>query len=248
MSKRGDKMIDLRCGDCLELMKTIPNKSIDMIFCDPPYGATQNKWDNIIDFNKLWEQCHRVIKDNGAMVFTGMGIFSAKLILSNAKNYRYSWCYEKSMPTGFLNANRMPLRAHEDVMVFYKKLPTYNPQYTKGKAYVRTKSNVATTNYGVFKQFKREYGDIKYPRSVVRFNTSYLRAHKTKHPTEKPVALCKYMIKTYTNENETVLDMCMGSGSTGVACVNTGRNFIGFEIDKDYYELAQNRISEATQL
>jgi site-specific DNA-methyltransferase (adenine-specific) len=236
-------MINIKCGDCLELMKTIPDESIDLILADPPYNITQNKWDKIIDMSQMWEQCERVIKPNGAIIFFGSGKFSAKLILSNEKLYRYSLVYAKTLPTGFLNANRMPLRAHEDILVFYKKLPTYNPQFKPGKAYGH-KRNALSDCYGSYKPYSREYEARRYPTSVININNSLLRAKNTVHQTQKPVEICEWIIKTYTNENDTVLDFCMGSGTTGVACANTGRNFIGFEIDEDFFNIASERINQ----
>ena len=235
--------------DCLEGMKRIPDGSIDMILCDLPYGTTRNKWDSIIPLEPLWEQYERVIKDNGAIVLTGQGLFSAELMLSNKKMYRYSLIWDKVLSSGFLNANRMPLRSHEDIMVFYKKLPQYNPQKTKGKpnnSKGKPKQN-ENNNYGHFEfvDNKDELGDMKHPKSIVTFEKPHPSI--SIHPTQKPVALFEYLIKTYTNKGETVLDNCMGSGTTAIACLNTNRQYIGFELDETYHKLSLERIENHTQ-
>lgn len=237
-------MIDLRLGDCLELMKEIPDKSIDMVLCDLPYGTTKNKWDSVIPFEQLWKQYNRIIKDNGAIVLFADGLFMCNLILSNVKIWRYNLVWDKVLSSGFLNANKMPLRRTEELCIFYKKLPTYNPQKTKGKPnHSKGKPKVnENNNYGDFNFVDNleKLGDLKHPTSLLTFSKTH--PSKMKHPTEKPVALLEYLIKTYTIENETVLDNCMGSGSTGVACVNTNRNFIGIELDEKYFEIAKSRI------
>ena len=233
-------------GDCLEKMKEIPDKSIDLILCDMPYGTTsKNKWDSVISFTDLWGAYNRIIKDNGAMLLFGQPPFSSVLIASNIKNFRYEWIWQKTLPQGFLNSNRMPLRATENVSVFYKKLPTYNPQMRDGKPYNKgiRKAN-CTTNYGDFGETvaKNETGK-RFPINILSFSNGN---HKNiLHPTQKPVALLEYLIKTYTNKGDTVLDNCMGSGSTGVACVNTGRDFIGIELDDNYFKIAEKRINDA---
>ena len=228
-------------------MKDIPDKSVDMVCTDLPYQKTQNHWDNLIPFSEMWEQYERIIKNNGAIVLFGQGNFSAELICSNLKMYRYSLVWEKTKAGGFLNAKRMPLQAHEDIMVFYKKLPVYNPQMSIGKPYVKKAvTNGDGGNYGKFERI----GEVavntgtRYPRSVIKIPNDN---HNSLHPTQKPVPLLEYLIRTYTNEGETVLDNCMGSGSTGIACINIGRNFIGMELDKGYFEIAQNRIANATK-
>ena len=241
-------MIDLRQGDCLEIMKDIPDKSIDMILADLPYQATKNKWDSIIPLEPLWEQYKRIIKDNGAIVLFGQGKFTAKMMLSEPKLHRYNLIWDKVLSSGFLNANRMPLRSHEDIMVFYKRLPKYNPQKTKGKpnnSKGKPKQN-ENNNYGHFEfvDNKDELGGMKHPKSIVIFEKPHPSI--SIHPTQKPVELLEYLIKTYTKENDIVLDNVMGSGSTGVACINTNRNFIGIELDEDYFEIARKRIEEAT--
>ena len=234
-------MIDyIQQGDCLELMKNIPDKSIDMILCDLPYGTTACKWDNIIPFEPLWEQYERVIKDNGAIVLHSQQPFTSKLIMSNLKMFKYSLVWSKSQVSGFLNAKKQPLREHEDICVFYKKQCTYNPQMTKGKMQLKNTGG-QSSNYNHF-EAQPHYSDEYYPKSILNFP---LQRFKNGHPTQKPVALLEYLIKTYTNENETVLDNCMGSGSTCVAAINTNRHYIGFELDPHYFEIAQKRIEEA---
>ena len=235
--------------DCLEEMKNISDKSIDMILCDLPYGTTKNKWDCIIPFDKLWEQYNRVIKDNGAIVLFGNGIFTAELIISNKKMWRYNLVWDKVLPSGFLNAKKMPMRNHEDVCVFYKKLPTYNPQmwigeecHSRGNVIGKSQKDFSrNTNYGDFSAVETE-GNLKYPKSILTFSKPHPSI--SIHPTQRPVELLEWLIKTYTNEGETVLDNCMGSGSTVVACVNTNRKFIGIELDKDYFIIAKDRINK----
>lgn len=234
-------MIDLKQGDCLELMKDIPDNSIDMILCDLPYGTTNNKWDKKIDLQALWEQYKRIIKANAAIVLFSQMPFCVDLIVSNRKWFRYEWIWQKSQGTGFLNAKRMPLKIHENILIFYDKLPTYNPQFEKGKKHSRGNPGGLSDNYGKFERICGDKSDYYYPVDVIKFSKSADRLH----PTQKPVDLLEYLIKTYTNEGETVLDNCMGSGSTGVACVNTNRNFIGFELDEHYFEIAKKRIEEA---
>ena len=235
-------MIDLRHGDCLELMKDIPDKSIDMILCDLPYGTTQNKWDSVIPLEPLWEQYKRIIKDNGVIVLTSQGIFTAKLILSNEKWFKYKWVWEKSKATNFLNAKKQPLRKHEDICVFYNKQPKYNPQMTEGEPYDKgIRKNQLTGSYGEFNPVHVKSEGKRYPTDVVYFKTAESEG-KVYHSTQKPVALLEYLIKTYTNEGELVLDNCMGSGSTGVACLNTNRKFIGIELDENYFNIAKERI------
>lgn len=235
-------MIDLRQGDCLELMKDIPDKSIDMILCDLPYGTTNCKWDSVIPFEPLWEQYKRIIKDNGVIVLTSQGIFTAKLILSNEKWFKYKWVWEKSKATNFLNAKKQPLRKHEDICVFYNKQPKYNPQMTEGEPYDKgIRKNQLTGSYGEFNPVHVKSEGKRYPTDVVYFKTAESEG-KVYHSTQKPVELLEYLIKTYTIEGELVLDNCMGSGSTGVACINTNRNFIGIELDENYFNIAKERI------
>lgn len=225
-------------GDCLELMQNIPDKSIDMILCDLPYGTTENKWDNVIDLELLWGAYRRIIKDNGAIVLFAQTPFDKVLGSSNLKMLRYEWIWEKHAPTGFLNAKKMPLKVHENILVFYKKLPIYNPQFTDGKPYT-AKQGTHSSNYGKRKDNVVSINDgYRYPRDILKFKHDKERLH----PTQKPVELLEYLIKTYTNENMLVLDNCMGSGSTGIACLNTNRRFIGIELDKAYFQIAEDRI------
>ena len=225
-------------GDCLEIMKDIPDKSVDMILCDLPYGTTKNKWDSIISLDKLWEHYNRIIKDNGAIVLFAQTPFDKVLGVSNLKMLKYEWIWEKEQGTGFLNAKKMPLKNHENILIFYKKLPIYNPQMRKGKPYTLER-NTFTPNYGKQVDMVRtENTGERYPLTILKFK----RDKEKLHPTQKPVALLEYLIKTYTNEGEIVLDNCMGSGSTGVACLNINRKFIGIEKDEEYFNIACNRI------
>ena len=228
-------------GDCLELMKGIPDESIDMILCDLPYGTTRNKWDSIISMDQLWEQYTRLLKVGGVVALFGDEPFSSSLRLSNPKWYRYYWYWTKNKATGFLNANRMPLKRVETISIFYPKLPLYNPQKEIGYKPYTSMTGSKTKNYGKFKSIKTVNDGSRYPTNVLTFN----KVSKTIHPTQKPVDLLEYLIKTYTNPNMTVLDNVMGSGSTGVACVNTNRNFIGMELDEDYFKIAKERIEKA---
>ena len=241
------KDIELWQGDCLELMNNIPDKSVDCIITDLPYGTTQCKWDTIIPFEPLWKQYNRIIKDNGAIVLFGTEPFSSHLRLSNLKNYKYDWIWDKVKGTGFLNAKRQPMRNHELISVFYKKQCTYNPQKTYGhkmKKSYRSK-DLQTDVYGEMKNDYTYESTERYPRSIQVFSTD--TQNSSLHPTQKPVALIEYLIKTYTNDGELVFDSCMGSGTTGVACINTNRRFIGIELDNNYFEIAKNRISEVYQ-
>lgn len=236
-------MIDIKQGDCLELMKDIPDKSVDMVLCDLPYGTTRNKWDSVIPLNKLWEQYERIIKDNGAIVLFSQMPFSAELVHSNLKLFKYEWIWQKDNGTGFLNAKKMPLKIHENILVFYKKLPLYNPQMRTGFKPYKCKQGRHSTNYGAYEQGHiTESNGERYPIDIIEF-----KKDSGLHPTQKPVALLEYLIKTYTNEGDTVLDNCMGSGSTGVACVNTNRNFIGYELNEKYFEIAEKRINECVE-
>ena len=234
-------MIDIRQGDCLELMKDIPDKSIDMVLCDLPYGTTKNKWDSVIPLNKLWKQYERIIKDNGAIVLFSQMPFSAELVHSNLKLFKYEWIWQKDNGTGFLNAKKMSLKIHENILVFYKKLPLYNPQMRTGFKPYKCKQGRHSTNYGAYEQGHiTESNGERYPIDIIKF-----KKDSGLHPTQKPVELLEYLIKTYTNEGETVLDNCMGSGSTGIACINTNRNFIGYELNEKYFKIAEKRINEA---
>ncbi|KAB2456637.1 site-specific DNA-methyltransferase [Bacillus cereus] len=231
--------------DCLEGMKMIPDKSVDMILCDLPYGTTACKWDSIIPFDLLWQQYERIIKDNGAILLTASQPFTTKLIASNMKLFRYEWIWKKgNHVTGFPNANRMPLKNHENVLVFYKKLPKYYPQDLilldkpiKKKEIRNMKIMGKRNNESLNNVYVKKY--TNYPKSVIDFP----RDSKTFHPTQKPVALFEYLIKTYTKEGETVLDNCMGSFTTAIACINTNRNYIGFELDEEYWKLGNERVN-----
>lgn len=225
-------------------MRGIADKSIDMILCDLPYGTTRNKWDAVIPFDALWSQYRRVIKDNGAIVLFCDGMFTAKLIQSNEKMWRYNMVWDKQRGCDFLNANVKPLKCHEDIAVFYKKKPTYNKQPWYSTPYKLTKNGTLSDNYGDRGAAWSESKDgARNPLTILSFKRDVSRLH----PTQKPVALLEYLIKTYTDEGMTVLDNCMGSGSTGVACINTNRKFIGMELDEEYFSIASNRIVEAMQ-
>ena len=222
--------------DCLVGMADIPDKSVDMILCDLPYGTTQNKWDSIIPLEPLWKQYERVIKDNGAIVLTAQTPFDKVLGVSNLKLLKYEWIWVKNRPTGFLNSKKMPLKKHENVMVFCKQSPTYNPQGLV--AVDRLIRGTTSSNYGKANTPMRQ-DFTNYPVDVLEFDKDGYKVH----PTQKPVALFEYLIKTYTNKNETVLDNCMGSGTTAIAAINTGRNYIGYELDPDYHSIAEERIA-----
>ena len=250
-------MIDLIQGDCLEKMQDIKDKSIDMILCDLPYevlnkGNKHAQWDKMLPLDELWKQYERIIKDNGAIVLFCQGMFTAKLMMSNEKLWRYNLIWDKVAPTGFLNANRMPLRCHEDISVFYKSLPTYNPQMQKCEPHKRnhSKGNLCTPHknncYGSIVETPTIISDEKFPKSIITISKEHCNG-KFFHPTQKPIALLEYLIKTYTNEKEMVLDNTMGSGSTMVACVNTDRYGIGIELDKNYYEIAKQRVKDAIE-
>jgi len=246
-------MINLQKGDCLEIMKSIPSGSIDAIITDPPYGTTACKWDSVIDFKLMWAQLNRIIKPNGAIVLFGSEPFSSALRMSNIKNYKYDWKWIKNIPSNFLNAKKQPLRSYEDVCVFYKKQPRYNPILTD-----KPKNNIRVNSIDCVQNNKGVVGDLpsiikrnetrnipldkNYPLNVLNINT--LSKNKRIHPTQKPIALMEYLIKTYTNENETVLDFTMGSGSTGVAAKNLKRNYKGIEQDDKYFEIAKERINK----
>lgn len=231
--------------DCLEGMKRIPDKSVDMILCDLPYGTTQNKWDSIIPLEPLWKQYERVIKDSGAIVLTAQTPFDKVLGASNLKMLKYEWIWVKDQGTGHLNAKKMPLKNHENVLVFYRKLPLYNPQMTGDeKRIIKRGTRKSQTNYGSFLDESITQYVGRYPLSVQKFNKDTLKIH----PTQKPTTLFEYLIKTYTNEGETVLDNCMGSGTTAIACINTNRNYIGFEMDEEYHRLLTKRIEEHTNV
>ena len=250
-----DNNVTLYNGDCLEIMSrggVLDDKSIDMILCDLPYGVLNKsnplaKWDCVIPFNELWDCYTRVIKNDGAIVLFGNGMFTADLMQSQRKFWRYNLIWDKVAKTGFLNANRMPLRQHEDICVFYKKLPTYNPQMTPCEPHKRNHSKGKMEKpgknscYGNYIEIPTVISDEKYPTSIISIPKEHCMG-KFFHPTQKPVELLEWLINTYTNEGDTVLDNCMGSGSTGVACVNTNRKFIGIELDEKYFKIAKERI------
>lgn len=242
-------------GECLEVMAKIPSKSVDMILCDLPYGTTQNKWDSVIPLDELWNQYKRIIKDNGAIVLTSSGVFTAKLILSQEKLYKYKWVWEKSKATNFLNAKKQPLRKHEDICVFYKKQPVYNPQMTEGESYNKGhRKNQLTGSYGDFSSVEVKSEGLRYPTDVIYFKTAESEG-EVLHPTQKPVELARYMIRTYSNEGDVVLDNTCGSGSFLVGAVEEGRNFIGIEmnehteqfksVEKDFVEISKSRLIDA---
>lgn len=236
-------MIDLKYGDCLELMKDIPDKSIDMILCDLPYGTTHCNWDSIIPFQSLWELYNRIIKDNGAIVLFSKQPFTTKLIYSNLKNYKYSIIWKKDNHDNPMMAKKRFLNITEDINIFYKKQCVYNPQgIVKVNKLTKQGRGGSLSQINTRKEiYIQQYSN--YPKNILEFK----RDLPNIHPTQKPVALLEYLIKTYTNESETVLDNCMGSGSTGVACVNTNRNFIGFELDENYFNIAKTRINNALE-
>lgn len=252
--------MELLHGDCLELMKGIPDKSIDCILTDPPYGTMSCKWDSVIPFDKMWEQLNRIIKDNGAIVLFGSEPFSSMLRISNIKNYKYDWIWKKQKAGSFAVGKYRPLGYHENISVFgYGKI-NYYPQMIPRKSdrvkqahksnykgfSTSANDNLIFTKAQENRDFKIYNADFKLPSTVLEFNSVVSNSkEKVGHPTQKPVALLEYLIKTYTLENETVLDFTMGSGSTGVACVNTNRDFIGIELDDKYFEIASNRINDA---
>jgi DNA modification methylase len=238
-------MIDLRLGDCLEIMKTIPSKSVDAIITDPPYGTTACKWDSVINFELMWEQLKRIIKPNGAIVLFGSEPFSSALRMSNIKNFKYDWFFEKDRETGFLNCKKQPMRKIELISVFYNKQCTYNPILRdKPIENIRPNKKVGKSQgtYGKFKHNSPRTIPLNksYPTNLIKFS----RDKNGKHPTQKPIELMEYLVNTYTNENETVLDFTMGSGTTGVACKNLNRNFIGIEMNENYFNIAQERVNK----
>lgn len=239
--------MNLILGDCLEKIKDIPDKSVDMILCDLPYGTTQNKWDSIIDLQLLWQEYNRVLKIKGACVLFCAQPFTSILISSNIENFKYDWCWKKPKGTGHLNAKKQPMRDKEDIAVFYREQCLYNPQMTEGTPYKdkagkdHSKTSSMTGSYGAYTNYREENTGFRYPKQVIEFGVV---ERGTVHPTQKPVPLLEYLIKTYTLESETVLDNCMGSGSTGIACINTNRQFIGIEKDDKYFEIAKKRIED----
>lgn len=237
--------ITLFNADCIDAMRLIPSDSVDMVLCDLPYGTTKNKWDEVIPFAPLWEQYCRIARQNAAIVLFADGLFTARLALSNEKMWRYNMVWDKQRCCDFLNANVKPLKCHEDICVFYRSKPTYNKQCWQSTPYARTPSFAKSDNYGHWDGVgsKSESGD-RNPLTIL----SFPRDGKREHPTQKPVALLEWLIKTYTNEGDTVLDNCMGSGSTGVAAANTRRNFIGIELDPHYFKVARGRIANEARI
>jgi site-specific DNA-methyltransferase (adenine-specific) len=255
-------MVSLYHNDCLEQMQLLPNGSIDCIITDPPYGTTACKWDSVIPFEPMWEQLKRVIKPNGAIVLFGSQPFTSLLICSNLAMFRYEWIWHKNYSGGFILAKKQPMKYHENILVFYKEQPTYNPIFESysESTYKRFQKNGKVNSEKMRKnEYRNEVQGIKkvqdeillnrgaYPKSIQKFNGVPNCNSIRLHPTQKPIALMEYLIKTYTNESETVLDFTMGSGSTGVACVNTNRNFIGIEKELKYYEIAKARIEKALE-
>lgn len=240
--------IELIQGDCLEKMSDIPDGSVDLILCDLPYGTTACKWDTVIPFDKLWEQYDRVCNPNAAVVLFASQPFTTDLICSNRKNFKYPLVWSKNVPTGMSSAKYRPMKYHEDILVFHRKQPTYNPIMKErvgvGKACYNYNHYCASSNHVKLDKIKKKYDpNFVQPSSVLDFKVVPNRNGKL-HPTQKPVALCEYLIKTYTNEGDLVLDNCMGSGTTGVACKNINRNFIGIELDEGYFKIAEKRINE----
>jgi len=236
----------LHLGDCLDVMQGIPDGSVDAVICDPPYGTTACKWDSVIPFEPMWAQLKRIVKPNGAIVLMASQPFTSALVMSNVKMFKYCWVWEKTMASNFAQCKKAPFKKHEDICVFYKRQPLYNPQMQSGKAYVDARCNGSrAASVGSLKTVIRSSIDnngTRYPSSVQKFSNGN---NGNVHPTQKPVALMEYLIKTYTNPGETVLDFTMGSGTTGCAAANTARRFIGIERDPDYFTVAQARIQKA---
>ncbi|OGZ13587.1 MAG: cytosine methyltransferase [Candidatus Lloydbacteria bacterium RIFCSPHIGHO2_02_FULL_54_17] len=252
ISRFENKVIE---GDCLKVMSGIPSKSIDMVLCDLPYGTTQNRWDGVIPFDQLWVHYERIIKDNGVIALTGQGLFTANLMLSNQKLFKYKITWVKSKPTNFLNAKKQPLRKHEDICIFYKNQPEYNPQMSSGEPYNKGfRKDQLTGSYGDFKTVEVKSSGERYPTDVVYFKTAESEG-EVYHPTQKPVELGRYLIRTFTKEGDIVLDNTCGSGSFLVSAVLEGRKFVGiekneevylFKKDKvDYIEISKKRVREA---
>ena len=238
-------------GECIEIMSTLPDGCVDMVFCDLPYGTTQNDWDCLIPFDDLWREYNRVVKENGAIVLTAQPPFDKILACSNLKHFKYEWIWEKNKATGHLNAKKMPMKAHENVLVFYRKLPTYNPQMTQGH---KPMNAVLPRDNMPAPDKKRNYnhvdkrlgnpggGTTRYPRDVLQFPVINNDDPLKFHPTQKPVPMIEYFIRTYSNEGDVIMDNCMGSGSTIIACKNTNRQYIGIEYSEEYYQKAEDSI------
>lgn len=235
---RLSSMINLIHGEAIKEMAKIQDASIDAVICDLPYGVTACKWDTVIPFEPMWEQLKRVTKKNGAIVLFGSQPFTSALVMSNVKMFKYEWVWEKSKATGFLDCKKKPLKNTEDIVVFSQDATNYYPVMTEGKPHKNGGGRTGPAHvYGKFTDRKSTVTNLYYPKRIIKFITEH--GH---HPTQKPVAIMEYLIKTYTNENETVLDFTMGSGTTGVACKNLNRNFIGIELDETYYNIAKQRI------
>ena len=236
--------IQLMHGDCLEQMKNIKTGTVDMILADLPYGTTMCKWDSIIPFEPMWAEIERITTDNAAILLFAAAPFDKVLACSNLKLFRHEWIWEKPAATGFFNAKKMPLKAHENVLVFYKSLPTYNPQKTTGHTRKISKAKVVQSEcYGKQIGVKHYDSTERYPRSVLKFSSD--KQYNNLHPTQKPLALCEYLIKTYTNKGDLVVDFCMGSGPVGVAAKKLKRDFIGIEKEDKYYAIAEDRITNS---
>jgi len=229
-------------GNCLEVLKNIPDKSIDMILCDLPYGTTNCSWDIIIPFEPLWGQYNRIIKDNGAIVLFGSEPFSSALRMSNIKNYKYDWYWRKEKGKGHLNAKKQPLKSVETISVFYKKPPIYNPQFEIGEPYVKINCNKDILNKGVYGKVKESHNTISDGKRYPKTDLYFISVQRTLHPTQKPTELLEYLIKTYSKDGDAILDNCAGSFSTLVACQNTNRNGIGIEMDENYYNIGVERV------
>jgi len=237
-------MADLFLGDCFDYLPTIPDGSVDMVLTDMPYGTTMNDWDVKPDLDKLFDEFWRVCKTNAAIVCFSQMPFTAELVMACRKWFRYEWVWDKQYLTGFLNCNKMPMKRHENIVVFYKRLPVYNPQMSDGKPYTHKPRGVDSDNYGKMpERLVTESDGKRYPTDIIAFYNG--KNGDKSHPTQKPVPLCEYLIKTYTNPGETVLDPFMGAGPTGVACANTGREFIGCEMLPKYFDVARERIESA---
>lgn len=224
--------------DCLEGMKAIPDGSVDAVICDLPYGTTRNQWDSVIPLDQLWTEYRRITKPNAAIVLFSQQPFTSALVMSNPQMFRYEWIWQKESGTGFLNAKKMPLKEHENVLLFYDTLPTYNPQMKHGYEPYRCKSGDPSSNYGSQHSVETVNNGERYPTTIVPFD----RDPDAWHPTQKPVDLLRYLVLTYTNEGDTILDPFMGSGTTAIACIKERRHFIGFELNKEYYDKACKRI------
>jgi site-specific DNA-methyltransferase (adenine-specific) len=240
-----DLLDKVSLGDCLDLMPKLDDNSIDLILADLPYGTTHNKWDSVIPLDKMWQEYERIIKLNGAIVLTAAQPFTAALIMSNPNLFKYEWIWSKTIGSGQLNAKKQPLRTHESVLVFYKNPPIYNPQMTEGKPYhMKRKATYEGPGYNPQKPNETINEGLRLPKSVIQIANPRIKGG---HPTQKPLELMEYMIKTYTNEGDIVLDNVLGSGTTAVAAINTNRHFIGFEMDENYYNISKDRIIKALE-